>query len=108
MDISELLDGSNPELDRDRLLIEEDTYEADVLGFEGQVRERTLLKDNYRISVFLGKDWGEIYDLEADPLEMHNLWDEPEHQDLRNKLTWELLQAVIDADDRSPWPKLEA
>jgi len=67
-----------------------------------------LLKDNYRISVFQDNDWGEIYDLDADPLEINNLWDDPAHRDLRNELTWELLQAVIEADDRSPWPKLEA
>ena len=108
LDLSDLIAGDDRDLSRTRLLIEEDSYDIDVLGFEGQVRERTLLKDNYRISVFQGKDWGEIYDLEADPLEMHNLWDKPEHQDLRNQLTWELLQALIDADDRSPWPKLEA
>ncbi|MGB1255421.1 MAG: sulfatase family protein [Thiolinea sp.] len=108
VDISSLLDGSSQTLPRDRLLIEEDTYEVDILGFDGQVRERTLLKGQYRISVFQDKDWGEIYDLKADPLEMRNLWDEPEYRELRNELMWELLQALMTADDRSPWPKLEA
>ena len=108
LNLSELLSNNTQDLDRKRLLIEEDTYDVDVLGFEGQIRERTLLKDHFRISVFQGKDWGEIYDLEADPLEINNLWDDPAHRDLRNELTWELLQALIEADDRSPWPKLEA
>lgn len=107
-DLSKLIDGSEQEVDRKRLLIEEDTYEVDVLGFDGQVRVRTLLKDNYRISIFQDKDWGEIYDLDADPQEMQNLWDDPAHSQLRNELTWELLQAVVSADDRSPWPKFEA
>jgi len=107
-DLSDLLSGEQQTLGRDRILVEEDTYGVNMLGFGGQIRERTLLKDHYRISVFLGKDWGELYDLKADPLEMKNLWDDPDSRELRNTMTWELLQAVIDADDRSPWPKWEA
>ncbi|MGI9336230.1 MAG: hypothetical protein ACR2RL_24035, partial [Gammaproteobacteria bacterium] len=40
----------------------------------------------YKIAVYHGHEIGEIYDLEADPGEFHNLWNDPDHGDLKLKL----------------------
>ncbi|NOZ21906.1 MAG: sulfatase, partial [Planctomycetes bacterium] len=45
---------------------------------------------------------GELYDLEADPGEFENLWDSPDHADLKTDLLLRCFdQAVFTAD---PWP----
>ena len=88
---------------RDALLIEDDANRA-YLGFETAPRLRTLVTRRYRLSVYLDETWGEIYDLRADPLERHNLWDDAGHAATRDGLIRQLLHEVMRADDRSPWP----
>ena len=57
----------------------------------------TMLRtDRHKLVVAHGLEQGELYDLEMDPTETHNLWEETEHQAL--KLT--LLQRLI---DRMAW-----
>lgn len=97
--------GSNT---RDALLIEEQPVFDDILGFDDQVRIRTLMTDTHRLTVYYGADWGELYDLNNDPLETFNLWDEPSSQSLKQLLTMQLVQTMIGYADQSPWPKREA
>ena len=40
----------------------------------GQTASRTLIDDNWRMTVFEGSDLGELYDLCSDPQELTNLW----------------------------------
>jgi len=42
----------------------------------------------YKLSVYHGHDLGELYDLENDPWEFDNLWDKPEHTELKAKLIY--------------------
>jgi arylsulfatase A-like enzyme len=91
------------EAGREALLIEDDANRA-YLGFETAPRLRTLVTRRYRLSVYLDETWGELYDLRADPLEMHNLWDDAGHAATRDGLIRQLLHEVMRADDRSPWP----
>ena len=46
---------------------------------------------------------GELYELRADPLEMHNLYDDPEHFALRGQMTRELLMHLAVAWTKYPW-----
>ncbi|MEZ5658258.1 MAG: sulfatase-like hydrolase/transferase [Burkholderiaceae bacterium] len=106
IDLNPVLDGITPA--RDALLIEEDSYEVDLLGMQGQYRARTLQTDRYRLTTYLGERWGELYDLREDPLEQTNLWDDPGARELRHELVWTLMQTMMDGCSRSPWPAWEA
>lgn len=89
---------------RDAVLVEENQQRA-YLGFEKPVRVRTLVSETHRLSVFGEGDWGELYDLDADPHEMNNLWTAPEAASLKLKLLQRLAQLMIEHADTSPNPK---
>jgi arylsulfatase A-like enzyme len=84
----------------EEILIEEEGQRPQP-GFETRVRMRSLVTERHRISVYDGKDWGEIYDLERDPDEMVNLWDDAA---LRAGLIERLLRKMIALSDTSPNP----
>jgi arylsulfatase A-like enzyme len=65
---------------------------------------RTLVDERWRISVYRNVPWGELYDLAADPYELHNLWDEPASAGIRHELTERLVQKMMDMAERSPRP----
>lgn len=44
---------------------------------------------------------GELYDLAQDPDELVNLYDDPAHADLRNRMTAMLLDVLVSTEDRS-------
>ena len=47
----------------------------------------TMYRDGrYKLSIYHGKGVGELYDLEKDPWEFNNLWDEADHQAIKNEL----------------------
>ncbi len=71
-------------------------------------RVHTLRDHRWRMSLFDNVDWGELYDLENDPGEFRNLWDDPEHAEIRAELTLKLLRAEIANVDRAPFPSAQA
>ena len=48
--------------------------------------------------------WGELYDLQADPLEFDNLWDAPHAAPLKLELLQRLSQLLMEYADTSPNP----
>lgn len=49
-----------------------------------------------------GEQYGELFDLENDPHELHNLWDSPQHQDLKRDLLIELMERTVLTDSAVP------
>lgn len=45
----------------------------------------------WKIVYYLGEAGGELYDMENDPQELHNLWSSPKHAELRDRLVKDLL-----------------
>lgn len=85
------------------VLVEEDNQRA-YLGFDRPVRARTLVTCTHRLTMYQGADWGELYDLQADPHECRNLWDDPDSAALRSQLLEALARRLFEKDDVSPAP----
>jgi len=71
-------------------------------------RVHTLIDGRYRLSMFHGTGWGELYDLENDPGEFDNLWDVPAHAATRARMVEKLALTEIEHVDRVPLPTRRA
>jgi uncharacterized sulfatase len=56
---------------------------------------RTYVDRRYKLTVYYNQPYGELFDLEGDPGEVHNLWDDPAHAALKAQLTAKLLSAEM-------------
>lgn len=88
---------------RDGLLIEDEDHRTPG-WLNARGRTRTLVTARHRLSVYGAIGWGELYDLDQDPLEIDNLWDQPGAAALRSRLTEQLLRAMLDNTDTLPRP----
>lgn len=88
---------------RDAVLVEDESQRT-TLGIPRRLRMRTLVTQRHRLSLYDGAQWGELYDLQDDPSEQVNLWDDGAHQALRHELVEALLREMLAATDTSPHP----
>lgn len=91
-----LFDGDNAP---DSLLIEADNP---FPGGPPNPRTRTLVTKDWRFSIHQGFEWGELYDLDADPHETRNLWDDDRHREVRIQLTEKLLRRMMEMQENAP------
>ena len=49
----------------------------------------------YKLSVYHGQQLGELYDLSQDPWEFDNLWDSPDHQQIKADLMYQSFDAHV-------------
>ncbi|HWL54145.1 MAG TPA: sulfatase-like hydrolase/transferase [Chthoniobacteraceae bacterium] len=56
---------------------------------------KTLVEERYKITLHYNRPYGELYDLQEDPGEIHNLWDRPEAAPLREEMTRRLAFAMM-------------
>ena len=92
---------------RDSVFIQYD-HQAPNAGTNEPARVHSLIDARYRLSVFHGTGWGELYDLQDDPGEFDNLWDDPSHAATRARMVEQLLLAEIEHVDRVPLPTRRA
>lgn len=72
------------------------------LGFDTPPRVRAVVSERWRLTIYAGQEWGELYDLAHDPNETHNLWDSTNHAKARAALSERLNQHLIGQMDESP------
>ena len=85
------------------VLIEQEDQRA-YFGLEAPIRLRTFVTDRYRMTIYHGHEWGEIYDLQEDPSEINNLWDDPESADIKSNLMEGLARQQMSLTDYGPLP----
>jgi arylsulfatase A-like enzyme len=91
----------------DCMIVEQQTSRP-YLGMAEQVRVRSMTDGRWRMSVWEGQPFGELYDLGNDPGEIVNLWGDPARLGLRRELAERMLWQMIRLGDRSPFPVGEA
>lgn len=56
-----------------------------------KIRYKCWVTKDWKLAVYPGEEFGELYNLNADPKEMHNLYDSKEHQVIKARLMCELI-----------------
>lgn len=59
------------------------------------VNLRTYVNERYKVTVYQGQEYGELFDLVEDPGEFRNLWDDPEHSELKMRLLVRYIWAEL-------------
>jgi arylsulfatase A-like enzyme len=63
----------------------------------------TMYRDRrYKLATYHGSQYGELYDLDEDPNEFDNLWEQPEHQALKHELIKKSFDATVVIGDPGP------
>jgi len=94
-----------PDRYADRSVLIECTTQYPYLGFDGLVSVTSLVDKNWRLSVWQGEEWGELYDLANDPAERINLWDSKPHEAEKMRLMHALVKLMQDHIETSPYPQ---
>jgi arylsulfatase A-like enzyme len=85
----------------DSMVIEEHQRRG-YMGLAHNFRARSLVSKDYRLTIYEGANWGELYDLTNDPDEMNNLWNQPKTQNQRHQLMEQLARQLMELSDSSP------
>ncbi len=57
--------------------------------------QKQLITDRYKITIYMNSTDGELFDLKNDPHEFTNLWNDKDHQELKNQLILKLVQSIM-------------
>ncbi len=88
---------------RDAVFIQYD-HQVPNDGLGVPPRVHTVYDGRWRLSLFDGVGWGELYDLADDPGEFHNRWDDPDCSGEKARMLERLANLEIEHIDRSPNP----
>ena len=66
----------------------------------GTIHLRTYVNKRYKITLYMGMDDGDLYDMENDPNELRNLWYLDEYSEIKQKMLIEFLQAEMEREPK--------
>ena len=87
--------------ERAGIISEEDQVSEQVNGIGAQ-RIRTFIHENWRLSIWFGDDTGHLYDRDADPAEINNLWYDPAYAAKKSELLELMLRERMRLEDTLP------
>jgi choline-sulfatase len=94
------LAGSDRSATRDSVYCE--FYNASTQHTDPPAYATMLRTDRYKLVRVHGREEGELYDLETDPDETENLWEDPDRESVRSDLTARLADRMAFAADPLP------
>ena len=80
-------------------IICENTHEHPTMNL------RTYVDERYKITIYNERTYGELFDLQEDPGEINNLWDNKQYQQLKMDLLLKYCSAELDKESR-PMPRI--
>jgi arylsulfatase A-like enzyme len=83
-------------------MIVEQTTRHFLPGMDRNIRLTSFVDARWRLTIWEAFDWGELYDLQEDPYEMRNLWNEPTHRQHREELMLRMIRSTMALQDWSP------
>ena len=66
---------------------------------------KTCVTDRYKITVYYNREYGELFDLQEDPGEVNNLWNDQSSANLKADLIQKLLFAEM-GKEPMPMPRI--
>jgi arylsulfatase A-like enzyme len=57
--------------------------------------QKQLITPRYKITSYMNHEYGELFDLEKDPGERHNLWNDPDYSLIKTQLLLKLIQSEM-------------
>jgi arylsulfatase A-like enzyme len=65
---------------------------------EGPFMQKTFITNSYKLVMYNNKSYGELYDLQQDPDQYRNLWEDPTYQSLKVDLFQQFISAEMQKD----------
>lgn len=69
------------------------------------IHQKTYVGERYKITVYYNQTYGEIFDLQEDPGEIRNLWNDPAHAALKSELLLKYIWAEL-GKESMPMPRI--
>ncbi|WP_168928818.1 sulfatase family protein [Paenibacillus dokdonensis] len=66
-----------------------------------KLRLKTIINKRYKLTYYLGEDYGELYDLVNDPGEVTNYYDDPNYQEIKQKLLMNVIDELESIETRA-------
>lgn len=69
------------------------------------IHQKTYVNVRYKITVYYQQNYGELFDLQEDPHELHNLWNDPDSASLKSELLMKYIWAEL-GKESMPMPRI--
>lgn len=60
-----------------------------------KVHQKTFVGERYKITVYFNETFGELFDLQEDPQEIRNLWNDSDYREIKEQLLFQYIWAEL-------------